>query len=172
MPRMAGINEPSSQHPVLSELIPMMTYEFQRTEKDSKLQWSISGKTFVYFIFGNILLIQTSNRTKVNLRDRGQNYFLEEKKKKLQNHKNQRHKKRLVWFEKRNEKQNKTRIFQSFLEGGTKYPRKELHRQSSEQRLKEWPSRDCPTCGSIPHITTNPRHYCRCHQDFPDRSLI
>jgi hypothetical protein len=36
-------------------------------------------------------------------------------------------------------------ILQSFLEGGTKYPWKELQRQSSEQRLKERPSRDCPT---------------------------
>jgi hypothetical protein len=34
---------------------------------------------------------------------------------------------------------------ESFFEGGTKYPLKELQRQSSEQSLKERPSRDCPT---------------------------
>jgi hypothetical protein len=31
------------------------------------------------------------------------------------------------------------------LEVGTKYPWKELQRQSSEQRLKVWPFRNCPT---------------------------
>ena len=36
-------------------------------------------------------------------------------------------------------------ILQSFLDGGTKYPWKELQRQSLEQKLKVWPSRDCPT---------------------------
>jgi hypothetical protein len=36
------------------------------------------------------------------------------------------------------------------LRMGTKYPRKGLQRQSSEQILKERPSRDCPTWGSIP----------------------
>jgi len=36
-------------------------------------------------------------------------------------------------------------ILLSFLEGGTKYPWKELQRQSLEHRLKEWPSKDCPT---------------------------
>jgi hypothetical protein len=41
------------------------------------------------------------------------------------------------------EKKNKVWILCSFLEGGTKYPRKEL--QSSELRLKEGPSRDCPS---------------------------
>jgi hypothetical protein len=34
---------------------------------------------------------------------------------------------------------------------GTKYPWKNLQRQSSEQRLEEWPSRDCPTWGSSPY---------------------
>ena len=38
-----------------------------------------------------------------------------------------------------------SRSSDSFFEGGTKYPWKELQRQSSEQRLKEQPSRDCPT---------------------------
>ena len=41
-------------------------------------------------------------------------------------------------------------ILEPFIELGTKYPRKELQRQSSEQRLKEGASRDCPTWGSIP----------------------
>jgi hypothetical protein len=42
------------------------------------------------------------------------------------------------------------RSSKSFLEGGTKYPWKELQRKSSEQRLKERPSRDCPAWGPIP----------------------
>jgi hypothetical protein len=38
-----------------------------------------------------------------------------------------------------------------FLLGmGKKYPQKELQRQSSEQILKEQPSRDYPTWGSTP----------------------
>jgi hypothetical protein len=37
---------------------------------------------------------------------------------------------------------------------------KEIQRQSVEQRLKERPSRDCPTWESIPHSDTKPRHYC------------
>jgi hypothetical protein len=36
-----------------------------------------------------------------------------------------------------------TAIF--LAEGATKYPWKELQRQSVEQRLEERPSRDCPT---------------------------
>jgi hypothetical protein len=36
------------------------------------------------------------------------------------------------------------------LEGGTKYPWKELQRQSLEERLKAWPYRDCLTWEFIP----------------------
>jgi hypothetical protein len=63
-------------------------------------------------------------------------------------------------------------VLWSFLEGGSKYPWKEIQRQSVEQRLKEWPSRDCPTWGSIPYTVTKPRHYCGCQQMLADRSLI
>ena len=42
-------------------------------------------------------------------------------------------------------------IVLSFLEGGTKYSWKEIQRQSVKQRLKERPSRDCPTCRIIPY---------------------
>ena len=44
-------------------------------------------------------------------------------------------------------KKRKTKVWilQSFLEGGTKYPWEEIQRLSVEQRLKERPSRDCPT---------------------------
>ena len=59
-----------------------------------------------------------------------------------------------------------------FLRMGTKYPWKELQRQSLELRLKEGPSRDCPTRGSIPKTTTTPRDYCRCQQEFAGRTLI
>jgi hypothetical protein len=63
-------------------------------------------------------------------------------------------------------------ILNSFLEWGTKYPWKELQRQSSELRRKEGPSRDCPTWGSIPYTTTKPSHYCLCQKDFAERTLI
>jgi hypothetical protein len=34
------------------------------------------------------------------------------------------------------------------------------------------PSRNCPTWGSIPYITTEPRHYCTFQQDLADWTLI
>jgi hypothetical protein len=37
---------------------------------------------------------------------------------------------------------------------------KEIRGQRVEQRLKERPSRDCPTWGFMPHADTRPRHYC------------
>ena len=40
----------------------------------------------------------------------------------------------------------------------------EIQRQSVEQRLKERPSRDCPTWGSIPYTATKLRYYCECQQ--------
>ena len=49
-------------------------------------------------------------------------------------------------------------ILQSFLERGTKYPWRKL--QSVEKRLKERPSWDCLTWGSIPYTVTKPRYYC------------
>jgi hypothetical protein len=38
--------------------------------------------------------------------------------------------------------------------------REVIWRKSMKQRLMERPSRDSPTCGSIPYTVTNPRHYC------------
>jgi hypothetical protein len=67
---------------------------------------------------------------------------------------------------------SKVWILQSFLERGTKFPWEEILRQSSEQRLKERPSRDCPTWGSIPYTVTKLRHYCGCQQVLADKSLI
>jgi hypothetical protein len=58
------------------------------------------------------------------------------------------------------------------LRRGNKYPWEEIQRQSVEPRLKEWPSRDCPTWGSIPYTVSKPRHYCGCQQVLADRSLI
>ena len=49
---------------------------------------------------------------------------------------------------------------------------KEIQGQRVEQRLKERPSRDCPTWGSIPHADTKPRHYCRCQEVLAHSSLI
>jgi hypothetical protein len=54
-------------------------------------------------------------------------------------------------------KKDQVWILRSFLEEGTKYQWEEIQKQSVEQRLKERPSRDCPTPGSIP--VTKPRHY-------------
>jgi hypothetical protein len=62
-------------------------------------------------------------------------------------------------------------ILQS-LEGGTKYSREKIQSQSVEQRLKERPSRDCPTWGFIPYTVTKPRHYCGCQEVLADRSPI
>ena len=50
------------------------------------------------------------------------------------------------------------------LRRGTKYSQEEIRRQSVEQRLKERPSRDSPTWGSIPYSVTKPRHYCGCYK--------
>jgi hypothetical protein len=49
---------------------------------------------------------------------------------------------------------------------------KEIKVQRVEQRLKERPSRDCPTWESIPHADTKPRHYCGCQGVLADKSLI
>jgi hypothetical protein len=40
------------------------------------------------------------------------------------------------------------------LRRGTKYSQEEIWRQHVEQRLRERPSRDCPTWGSIPYTVT------------------
>jgi hypothetical protein len=40
-----------------------------------------------------------------------------------------------------------------------------------EQRLKERPSRDCPTLPSIPSTDTKPRHYFCCQDVIADRNL-
>ena len=58
------------------------------------------------------------------------------------------------------------------LRRGNKYPWEEIQRKSMEQRLKERPSRDCPTWRSILYTATKPTHYCRCQQVLNDRSLI
>ena len=41
-----------------------------------------------------------------------------------------------------------------------------------EQRLKERPSRDCLTWGSIPRADTKSRNYCECQEVLGDRSLV
>jgi hypothetical protein len=55
---------------------------------------------------------------------------------------------------------------------GAKYSQEEIWKQSVEQRLKEMPSRNCPTWGSIPYTVTKPRPYCRCLKVLADRCLI
>ena len=63
-------------------------------------------------------------------------------------------------------------MLQWFLEGGRKHSQGGIWRQSVEQRLKERPSRVCPTWESIPYIATKPRHHCGCWEVHADRSLI
>jgi hypothetical protein len=49
---------------------------------------------------------------------------------------------------------------------------KEIQGQRVEQRLKERPSRNCPTWGSILHADTKPRYYCWCQEVIAYRSPI
>jgi hypothetical protein len=63
-------------------------------------------------------------------------------------------------------------VFLSFVEGITKYSLEEIQRQSVEQRLKERPSKDYPTWGSIPYTVTKLRYYCGFQEVLADRSLI
>ena len=63
-------------------------------------------------------------------------------------------------------------IILSFHEGGTKYTSNEIQRYIVEQRLKERPSRDCSTSGSIPYTVTKLRHYSGYQKVLGDRSLI
>jgi hypothetical protein len=63
-------------------------------------------------------------------------------------------------------------VLQCVLEGWTNYSQEELWQQSVEQRLKERPSRDWPTWGSIPYTATKPRVYCGCWEVLADGSLI
>ena len=48
----------------------------------------------------------------------------------------------------------------------------EIQGQRVEQRLKERPSKDCPTWGSVQHVDTKPRNCCRCKEVLANRSLI
>jgi hypothetical protein len=41
-----------------------------------------------------------------------------------------------------------------------------------KQRLKEGPSRDCPTWGSILSTYTKPQHCCYCQEALADRNLL
>ena len=59
-------------------------------------------------------------------------------------------------------------MFQSFLQRGRKYSQKQIWRQS----VKERPSRDCPTRGSIPYTVNQPRQYCGYQEVLADRSLM
>jgi hypothetical protein len=63
-------------------------------------------------------------------------------------------------------------MLQCFLEAWTNYSQEEMQRQSVEQSLKERPSRDCPTWGSIPCTAIKPVRYCGCLEVLADRSLI
>jgi hypothetical protein len=58
------------------------------------------------------------------------------------------------------------------LKGVTKFSWQQTWRQSMEQRLKERPSRDCPTWGSIPYIVAKRRYYCGFQDVHTDMSLM
>jgi hypothetical protein len=49
---------------------------------------------------------------------------------------------------------------------------KKIQGQIGEKRLKERPSRDYPTWGSIPYAVTNPSHYSCCQEMLTERILI
>ena len=74
----------------------------------------------------------------------------------------------------RSSRRRKTKVWVlwSFLERGTKYSWEQIWRQSVEQRLKERPSRDCPTWGLISYTATKPGHCYGCQEVLADRSLI
>jgi hypothetical protein len=63
-------------------------------------------------------------------------------------------------------RKTKVWVLRSFLEGVTQYTWEQIWRQSVEQRLKERPSRDCPTEGAILYTDTKPRHYCGCQKSL------
>jgi hypothetical protein len=58
------------------------------------------------------------------------------------------------------------------LTKGNKILMEKIQRQSVEQRLKERPSRDSTSWGSIPYTDTKPRHYCGCQEIHAVRNLI
>jgi hypothetical protein len=55
---------------------------------------------------------------------------------------------------------------------GNKFSQEEIRRQIIEQRLKERPSRDCPTWESIPYAVTKPKKDYGCWEVLANRSLI
>jgi hypothetical protein len=69
-------------------------------------------------------------------------------------------------------RKTKVWMLQSFLEQVTKYSQEEIQSKSEEQRLKEQPSRDCPTWESIPYTVTKSRNCCGCLEVLGDRSFI
>ena len=53
-----------------------------------------------------------------------------------------------------------------------KVPAQRKDKDKMEQRLKEGPSRDCPTWGSILSADTKPRHCCCCQKTLAERNLV
>jgi hypothetical protein len=70
------------------------------------------------------------------------------------------------------EKENHSVDASVLLRGGNQITLEELQRQSVEQRLKERPSKGCPTWEFIPYTVLKPRHYCGYQQVLADRNLI
>jgi hypothetical protein len=68
-------------------------------------------------------------------------------------------------------KEDKVWITWFSLDAESKYPWEEIQRKGVEEKLKERPSRDCTTWGSIPYTFTKSRHYCGCQQVLADRLL-
>jgi hypothetical protein len=57
------------------------------------------------------------------------------------------------------------------LRRGKKYSQEEIWRKSVDQRLKERPSKDCPTWGSSPYTVIKCRHYYGCQEVHADGKL-
>lgn len=73
-----------------------------------------------------------------------------------------------------NKRRMKTKLWMLpfFFEGGTKYSQEEIWGHNVEHSLRQKPSRDCTTWGSIPYFVTKSRHYCIFQQVCADKSLM
>jgi hypothetical protein len=70
-------------------------------------------------------------------------------------------------------KKKDQRVDASFLPRmGNKIPMEGVIETKFRAETGKGQSRNGPTQGPITYITTKPRHYCICQQDFADRTLI
>jgi hypothetical protein len=72
-----------------------------------------------------------------------------------------------IKFKKKEDQSEKT----LFLRMGNKIPIEGVSETMFGAEREGKTTRDCPTSGSIPYITTKSRLYCICQKDFADRTL-